>query len=291
MYYLNKIHLKNFCGYRDCRFSFSHNKNRNPISVFFGPNGEGKSSALQAIRLVSNPYQFFGRENDMFFRKLTFDKNYDPTAEGYICPKNSMSIVANYVDVNGDTFTSELDGKGVVSSSLDRYNSDQEGWTLYCNVDHPMNMNKFQLYAKNEDLFIELAKTIYGFDVSLEKRIESAWIDKDTKEVIQFYQNFVLHKKDALVHFRRMSDGEKKIATLLRFLCDEILFNPSKIILLDNIAMHIYFKRHAILIDKLIELFPDRQFIITTHSQTIIDHISSAYGDHCLYDLETIDNK
>ena len=132
MYYLNEIHLKNFCGYKDSSLSFSHNKKHNPISVFFGPNGEGKSSALQAIRLVSNPYQFFGRENDMFFRKLTFDKNYDPTAEGYVSPKNAMRIDAHYSNINGEIFKSSLDGKGMLSSTLDRYNSDQEGWTLYC---------------------------------------------------------------------------------------------------------------------------------------------------------------
>ena len=288
MYYLNKIHLKNFCGYRDCRLSLSHNKKHNPISVFFGPNGEGKSSLLQSIRLVSNPYQFHGRKNDMFFRKLTFDKNYDPTAEGYVSPGNNMMISADYQDINGNVFNSELDGMGVVSSSLSRYNSDQEGWTLYCDVDHPMNMNKFQLYAKNEKLFIELAKAIYGFDVSLDKKVESTWVDRDTNEIIQFYQNFIIQKKDVSVHFRRMSDGEKKIATLLRFLCDEIIFNPSKIILIDNIAMHIYFKRHAMLIDKLTELFPDRQFITTTHSQTVIDYIGKKFGKHCLYDLESV---
>jgi predicted ATP-binding protein involved in virulence len=288
MYYLQNIHLKNFCGYKNCSLLFSQNKKHNPISVFYGPNGEGKSSVLQAIRLVSNPYQFFGRENDMFFRKLTFQKNYDPTAEGYVAPENNLLIKAEYVDIDGKTRSSTLDSKGMVESCLKRYNSDQEGWSLYCDVDHPINMNKFQLYTKNKDLFINLAKDIYEFDVELDKKVESEWVDKTTREVIQFYQNFILNKKDAKIHFRRMSDGEKKIATLLRFLCDEIVFNPSKIILIDNIEMHIYFKRHAMLVDKLTKLFPDRQFIVTTHSQTLIEHVSNKFGDHCLYDLETI---
>jgi predicted ATP-binding protein involved in virulence len=268
--------------------SFSQNKKHNPISVFYGPNGDGKSNILQAIRLLSNPYQFFGRENDMFFRKLTFQKDYDPTAEGYVAPENDLLIKAEYINSDGETISSTLDTRGMVETCLKRYNSDQEGWSLYCDVDHPMNMNKFQLYAKNKDLFIDLARDIYGFDCELDKRIESQWIDKTTKEIILFYQNFILHKEDVKVHFRRMSDGEKKIATLLRFLCDEIVFNPSKIVLIDNIEMHIYFKRHAILVDKLLTLFPDRQFIVTTHSQTLIEHVGDKFGEHCLYDLETI---
>ena len=288
MYYLQNIHLKNFCGYRNCSLSFSQNKIYNPISVFYGPNGEGKSSLLQAIRLASNPYQFFGRENDMFFRKMIFQKNYDPTAEGYISPENDLLIKTEYIDIDGNTRSSTLDGRGVVESCLKKYNSDQEGWSLYCDVDHPMNMNKFQLYAKNKDLFIDLARDIYGFDAKLDKKVESKWVDKNTKEVIQFYQNFILDKKDIKVHFRRMSDGEKKIATLLRFLCDEIVFNPSKIILIDNIEMHIYFKRHSTLINKLVGLFPDRQFIVTTHSQTLINHVGEKFGNHCLFDLEKI---
>ena len=288
MYYLNNIQLTNFCGYKNNRFLFSHNGSYNPISVFFGPNGSGKSAVIQAIRLVSNPYQFFGRENDIFFRKLIWNKDYDPIVDNFKPSKNKLKIKANYTDIDGKSYSSILDGKGIVKSSLERYNSNQEGWTIYCNADHPMNMNKFQLYSKNKDLFLDLAKSIYGLDVDLDKEVESSWIDKDTKEVIRFYQDVILTKKDVSVHFRRMSDGEKKISTLIRFLCDEIIFNPSKIVLIDNVEMHIYFKRHPILIDKLVSVFPDRQFIVTTHSKTIVDHVKTSFGSHCLYDLETI---
>jgi predicted ATP-binding protein involved in virulence len=288
MYYLNNIQLTNFCGYNNNSFSFSHNGSHNPISVFFGPNGDGKSTVLQAIKLVSNPYQFFGRDNDMFFRKLTYHKDYDPIKDNFKPAKNELLINASYTDIDGNNYSSILDGKGIVESSLDRYNSDQEGWSIYCDADHPMNLNKFQIYSKSKDLFLNLAKAIYGLDVELDKQVESSWIDKETEEIIRFYQDVILIKDKTKVHFRRMSDGEKKITTLIRFLCDEIIFNPSKIVLIDNVEMHIYFKRHPILIDKLVSMFPDKQFIVTTHSKSIIDHIESAFGSHSLYDLENI---
>ncbi|MBC8304626.1 MAG: AAA family ATPase [Pelagibacterales bacterium] len=288
MYYLKNIHLKNFCGYKDTSLSFSHNGKYNPISVLFGPNGEGKSTLLHAIRLISNPYQFFGRENDMFFRKLVFNEDYDPVIDGYIEPKHKLHLSAEYCDSNGEKYNSILDHKGLVESSLGRYNSDQDGWSMYCDTDHPINMNKFQLYSKNKKIFLSLAKCIYGLEVNLEKKIESSWIDRTTKEVVEFYQDFIINKKEVRVHFRRMSDGEKKIATLLRFLCDEVTFNPSNIVVIDNIDMHVYFKRHSILIDKLVELFPNKQFIVTTHSETMINHVKKSFGKHCTYDLESI---
>jgi len=40
--------------------------------------------------------------------------------------------------------------------------------------------------------------------------------------------------------------------------------------------------------------FPDKQFICTSHSETLIKHVREKYGSMCLYDLEEImlkDNK
>ena len=54
------------------------------------------------------------------------------------------------------------------------------------------------------------------------------------------------------------------------------------ILLIDNIEMHIYFKRHMKLIEKLEEHFPDRQIIATTHSPVITSEMDEKY----LCDLE-----
>lgn len=84
------------------------------------------------------------------------------------------------------------------------------------------------------------------------------------------------------VHFARMSAGEKKLATLLRMLCNPDNTANRDIILIDNIECHVYHKRHAIMIDKLREFFPNKQIIATTHSGTMINHVNKSFR----YDLE-----
>ncbi|KKL03608.1 hypothetical protein LCGC14_2624390, partial [marine sediment metagenome] len=54
------------------------------------------------------------------------------------------------------------------------------------------------------------------------------------------------------------------------------------ILIIDNIAQHIYWKRHMKLIEKLTEHFSDRQIIATTHSPIIIKNVTKEY----LLDLE-----
>jgi predicted ATP-binding protein involved in virulence len=41
-------------------------------------------------------------------------------------------------------------------------------------------------------------------------------------------------------------------------------------ILIDNICMHIYKDRHAAMIDELMNIFPNKQFFITTHSPILV---------------------
>jgi predicted ATP-binding protein involved in virulence len=79
-----------------------------------------------------------------------------------------------------------------------------------------------------------------------------------------------------------MSAGEKKIATLIAGLCDPNYIDDTNIIIVDNVAMHIYFKRHVRMVEKLLELFSDKQFFLATHSGVLIDALDSG----SLYDLE-----
>ena len=77
--------------------------------MFFGPNGYGKSTLLQAIRILSNPMQFTGRKNDLFFRKLTFDTNYDPTYYKLRKEKNKLFISGEFIDSEtGEIYKTEV---------------------------------------------------------------------------------------------------------------------------------------------------------------------------------------
>jgi len=280
MFKLKFLSLRNFCGYRELDLDFL--KDNSPMHVVFGPNGTGKSTLLSAIRILANPRMFMNRDNDLVFRKLTWHPDYDPTSIGFVPSASVLSMEAVFTDDSSNDFKVVMDGNGLVSSELPHYRSDQEGYSIFLDADHPINMNKFQLPTESSDRFIRLAKAVYGLPVSLGKPLRVAELDASR----EFHLDFVIQKGAVKVHFKRMSDGERKIATLLRHICTEAIHNPSKIILIDNVEMHIYFKRHPLLAMTLCSEFPGYQFITTSHSKAFIDACSSLYGSSSLIDLE-----
>lgn len=327
--HLAGIRLKNYCGYKEEVSLNFLNKNDEPnrIIVIYGPNGEGKSSLLEAIRLVGNTYIYHNRDCRLLFRKLTYNEDYDPTygfmkdaknnittehldRVGTDIEENDPSIKRNEIDfeaefdklVENNPYNMEVEGafdtdegfKTVFIETAGLVHSDmplqRKGYIYWIDADNPSHLTKFQLDQEYSDKFLEIAKAVYGYDCFFpHEAIIESYKDKDKKDVkVNIYTDFVINKNGTHVHYKRMSAGEKKIATLLSFLCDPLYIDLLDIIVIDNVELHIYFKRHGIFIDKLLEMFPEKQFIVTTHSGVLIDHVSETYGKECLFDLEMI---
>jgi AAA15 family ATPase/GTPase len=322
--HLAGIRLKYFCGYKRAAFNFlDENDKPNRIVCIYGPNGEGKSSLLDAIKLVSNPYLYAGRDTRLVFRKLTYNSDYDPiygfikdakeyiTKDDYDNGFNDDEFKPIYTGndfekafgdlVKDNKYTMEVEGAFdapdgfktvyIETSGLKKTNlpNKPRGYAYWIDADHPSNLTKFQVAAEMGDIFLDIAKTVYGFDCSFGTPVVEKLKDINGNEKdVPIYTDFIINKKGTKVHYKRMSAGEKKIATLLSFLCDPFYMENMDIIVVDNIELHIYFERHAIFIDKLLEKFPDKQFIITTHSGTMIQHIANKYGKSCLYPVHEI---
>ena len=318
MFKIKKIRLQDYCGYRDVEFDFT-DKNGKPkqLITFFGPNGCGKSSILEAVSILSRAHTFYGRDTRYLFRKITYNPEYDPIyteyKEQYVqgleqklidgkilsreyAEKIQAELNKYNMTLTGIFETNEGDKEVVITTDGVKKNElpfqqNRLDYSYYIDADAPDNMRKFQLHKEMESRFIDLAKMIYEYDCYLEKEVE------DRNEL--FYTDFVINKYGTLVHFKRFSDGEKKIATLLRGLCNPIYMDEQDIIIIDNICMHIYMARHARLIDKLIQLFPDKQFFITTHSAVLVGvqdeklgiNIKGYINEKSLYDVESYKKK
>lgn len=79
-----------------------------------------------------------------------------------------------------------------------------------------------------------------------------------------------------------LSDGEKNLITLIGDIARRLAIanphaakplNGSGIILIDEIDMHLHPKWQRLMIPQLLKVFPNCQFVITTHSPQIISHI------------------
>lgn len=323
---IKSLKLKNYAGFNnEVVFNFTHNDIFKPINMFYGPNGCGKSTALNAITLLSRAKAYVKRdksENNLLLRKLQFHPDYDPNYAGFTKYTEDMEVLGTYTDGKQD-YIVHIRDDDVVRNDLENRKSEN---SVFIDADNPLNLTKFQIPKERVEQFLQLARAIYGYDCYVEKpvasngvefnntsikEILSAYANRDTsdaaasvstsnltkKEIYEhlthgvetddyaFFQDFVLIKGDVKVHYKSMSAGEKKIATLLRSLCDPTVIDKSDIVLVDNIEMHVYFKRHKRMIDKILEVFPSKQFIVTSHSGIMIEHVGKSYGHHCLYDI------
>jgi predicted ATP-dependent endonuclease of OLD family len=273
---LKRIILKNFCGYKNFQWDFTNKETGkiNNLLMLYGPNGIGKSSFLDAIRLLSNPRKLANRQGlTTFFRKLTFNQNYVPGLDGFDGNKEELYM-------EGVFDTSEGEKRVILKNNwIDKESGlilNELGYSensIYLDSDHPNQVYSFQLRRENKEKFLDFASSIYGFKCEMPQDYK----DLDySSENISFCNDFIIIKPPygVKVHYKRMSAGEKKIATMLRILFDDCYSDKNLgILLIDNIELHLYFRRHLILLQKLNEYFGDRQIIATTHSPVIIDNL------------------
>jgi predicted ATP-binding protein involved in virulence len=250
--------------------------------LFYGPNGYGKSTILEAIRITSNPLVFKDRVKgaELYLKPWTYDNDYDSASANIRKERNELYVHAIYDDDKGQERNVVLANDGFIVNELEEQH---RGHSFYADADNPINWAKFQLHEQDAKRFVELAEAIYGFEVDLGSEVKDSILEADgSKTTHLFYQDIIISKGKDKVHFCRMSAGEKKIATLIRQLCDPDSLLGRDIVLIDNMEMHVYFKRHPIMLAKLQEHFKGKQFFATTHSSVMVD----AVPPQCRYDLE-----
>lgn len=276
---LKSLHLMNFGGYEDVKFDFSQDNIAKPLCLFYGPNGIGKSTILDAIKFVTNPMVFEGRDArmgaDSILRSYVYDEQYIPYADLIMTKKKRhMEVTAVFETADGDKRV-VMSNNGFVINELPKVHN---GHCFFVDADNQMNLSKFQLHDELADSFLVLAEEIFGFPCDLDSDVT----DFCNGEEHTFWQDLIVTKGNTKVHYSKMSAGEKKIATMLRQLCNPDMITDKDIVLIDNLEMHVYYKRHARMLDRLLEYLQGRQLISTTHSGVMVDHANPSFR----YDLE-----
>ena len=335
MLYLKKLRLKNYCNYVDHTFNFTKNSN-DPykITFFYGPNGIGKSSCLDAIaKLTMSTSGRTITQIQQSLRKYIRNEDYDPVYErlhqgvydkGVIVDskpeKLESMLVEGVYDFNGNEYIVQLDQNGylrndfapVVAGDVDddeKQNAMNSGpWgnehlkhrqriAHYITSDSDLSMSKFQLHISQTKNFENIISEIMRY------KVECVEQSGTTSQDRQYCTDFVIHKNKHRIHFKRMSAGEKKIAKSFSQILNVIdsLENPSyseqpmvgwpPILLIDNIVMHVYYDRHATMIECIKKIFTKQQIFASTHSGILIQRYLNNEHDkenELMIDLEKI---
>lgn len=144
----------------------------------------------------------------------------------------------------------------------------------------------FEWFREKEDLENELnANVIQRVEDKQLQAVRSAW-----ELFLPEFKNFKIRrsplrleveKNGEKVSVNQLSDGEKILITKIGDLARRLaIANPSledplsgeAIVLIDEIDLHLHPKWQRMVIEKLPEVFPNCQFIVTTHSPHVITH-------------------
>lgn len=121
---------------------------------------------------------------------------------------------------------------------------------------------------------------------------ELKYVTRAIEEFVPDYNNIrvkrsprphmLVDKKGITINLDQLSDGEKNLIALVGDIARRLaIANPnnvnplegSGIVLIDEIDLHLHPSWQRIMIPKLIELFPNCQFVFSTHSPQVLSHI------------------
>jgi AAA15 family ATPase/GTPase len=185
---LIKLHLENYCNYEHYTFDFRH-PDGNPYKYicFFGPNGIGKSTILEAISLLTANQS--GRDPANVRRSLykyVRNKDYDPSyhkisghsyednfSVGSTSNASSMIIEGTY-EMDGKPYIVRLTQDGFERNDLAPSSNSEGPWgdehllyrqriSHFITSDSDLSMSKFQLRKEQIPAFEAITSKVMRY--------------------------------------------------------------------------------------------------------------------------------
>ena len=317
--YINNIHINKVRHLRDINIRLE--KEDYPHLMLTGKNGSGKTSLLNAIanhieRIANDRHKYF--EN--FERNIEyFEKQLKDNSKNILSIEKDLEYwKSQYELFFGEVIVAFKD----VDSLIRKYQDGNfiiafyEAHRTIKKLQEPINPTKPELQDKwgiKQTSTQEFLKFLADLKIQ-EALARNEKLEKDANQIREWFVNFerllgeIFQDKDLQLHFNykdysfkiltkgkefkftELSDG---FAAVLDIIVDLILkmqhknqltraYEGEGIVLVDEIETHLHLELQKVIMPLLTEIFPNIQFIVTTHSPFVLSSLSNAVA----FDLE-----
>ena len=295
--YIHKIHINKVRHLQNIEIPIENDTY--PHLILTGKNGSGKTSVLEAVaehieRVVNHfdknfldyedAKEYYTNKHPLFFGDISIDfYNIDDFISKY---QKGNFIIAFY----------QANRKVVINEPLNPTKPTiKEVWSTkeiatieFLNFLSDLKIQ--EALARNEKLDHE-ADVINSWFVDFEKLLKKVFQDEALLLLFN-YKDYSFHilTQGKTFKFTEMSDG---FAAVLEIIIDLILkmqrkdsltraYGQEGIVLIDEVETHLHLELQRLVLPLLTQLFPNIQFIVTTHSPFVLSSISNAVA----FDLE-----
>jgi energy-coupling factor transporter ATP-binding protein EcfA2 len=275
---IKSIRFQNYKAFEDHTVTFG-DEAPELFACLIGPNGCGKTTILDIIQLIFS--RFDGIEQNRLKVLLGKSVRHVDGKQNGIYGDDDFLVTA-HIESDIGNYEVQINKEGFIKDHPEEIKSLVYRLCFYARFDQ--ELKTFQLERKQWPLFKELFEAVTGFEA---KEIEGVFDQSDDPVQAELLSKYVLsfdvHKPDETIRHTECSAGERKIIKSFSTLLNKE-YTP-RIILVDNVAMHVESGRHLELIQSMKRCFPNSQIFATTHSY----HISRNFGVRSeLHDLRLI---
>ncbi len=233
--------------------------------VIFGENGSGKSTILKAIHLLlANPAVIIEKQDSKTFL--------------------SHNITEDIMDIKYDKERSELEAELILEEDEDINAQVFVSYGIHRFLTDMPQVAKLELHKLSNRTLKIIEKAI----LSMLEDCSNIIIDKHNSKIC-------VEKYGKKLSLKHLSDGEKTTLSLFADIAQKLMlknqdlanpFTAKAIVLIDEIELHLHPKLQRKIMPKLSEIFPNVQFIVTTHSPQVLGEIGDNFKIYSLEDTE-----
>ncbi len=278
--YLKEVIINKFYAIGNIELDFENSKE----IYFLGENGDGKSLLLMAIYLAFNGF-YVSEKADQKEVGLVTDM-LSQESDSILIGKDRqgreyLSFKGNYINKlyaygthRGRVSPKDTEKYGFMTLfSTEEKLTDPENWLLKLYAQQLKIANKNNNIIENNSEILPLKQLEKLIHELLEKNVE----------VVFEHGELYFREKGALIKFNQLSEGYRSIIIfvvdlfyrLINIDEDKKEYSHLAVVLVDEIDLHLHPKWQRVIVKRLRTIFPNIQFIFTTHSPSMIQGASN----------------